>query len=63
MKIIYVDAKDNDCVTRNGEVAEASEKIVYKNSDGNEMISIEKEYNQFKITIDERYVNIVNPIS
>lgn len=63
MKIIYVDVKDNDCVTRNGEVAEASEKIVYKNSDGNEMISIEKEYNQFKITIDERYVNIVNPIS
>ena len=63
MKIIYVDTKDNDCVTRNGEVVEASEKIVYKNSDGNEMISIEKEYNQFKITIDERYVNIVNPIS
>lgn len=63
MKIIYVDVKDNDCVTRNGEVVEASEKIVYKNSDGNKMISIEKEYNQFKITIDERYVNIVNPIS
>lgn len=62
MKIIYVDAKNNDCVTRNGKVAEASEKIVYKNSDGNEMISIEKEYNQFKITIDERYVNIVNPV-
>lgn len=63
MKIIYGDVKDNDCVTRNGEVVEASEKIVYKNSDGNKMISIEKEYNQFKITIDERYVNIVNPIS
>lgn len=62
MKIIYINAKDNDCVTRNGEVAEASEKIVYKNSEGNEMISIEKEYDQFKITIDERYVNIVNPI-
>ena len=28
MKIIYVDVKDNDCVTRNGEVVEASEKIV-----------------------------------
>lgn len=63
MKIIYVDVKDNDCVTRNGEVVEASEKIVYKNSEGNEMISIEKEYNQFKITIDERYVKGVNPIS
>lgn len=62
MRTIYVDTKDNDCVTRNGEVAEKNEKIVYKNSDGKEMISIEKEYNQFKITIDERYVKSVNPI-
>ena len=39
-----------------------NERIVYKNSDGKEMISIEKEYNQFKITIDERYVDELNPI-
>ncbi|HJA64778.1 MAG TPA: hypothetical protein H9955_00525 [Candidatus Mediterraneibacter cottocaccae] len=62
MKIIYVNTRDNDCVTRNGEVAEENERIVYKNSDGKEMISIEKEYNQFKITIDERYVDELNPI-
>ena len=62
MKIIYVNTRDNDCVTRTGEVAEENERIVYKNSDGKEMISIEKEYNQFKITIDERYVDELNPI-
>lgn len=62
MKIIYVDTKDSDCITRNGEVAENSERIVYKNADGNEIISIEKEYNQFKIIIDERYVRRVNPV-
>ncbi len=62
MEIIFVEAKDNDCITRNGEIANKNEKIVYKNLDGNEIISIEKRDNQFKIIIDERYVNRVDPI-
>ena len=62
MEIIFVEAKDNDCITRNGEIANKNEKIVYKNLDGNEIISIEKRDRQFKIIIDERYVNRVDPI-
>lgn len=62
MEIIFVEAKDNDCITRNGEIANKNEKNVYKNLDGNEIISIEKRDNQFKIIIDERYVNRVDPI-
>lgn len=62
MEIIFVEAKDNDCITRNGEIANKNEKIVYKNLDGNEIISIEKRDSQFKIIIDERYVNRVDPI-
>lgn len=62
MEIIFVEAKDNDCITRNGEIANTNEKIVYKNLDGNEIISIEKRDSQFKIIIDERYVNRVDPI-
>ena len=61
MNVIYVDVDERDFVKRNGEAAKECEKVVYSNSNGDEMISIEKNHNQFKITIDERYVNITSP--
>ncbi|MBS6923131.1 MAG: hypothetical protein KH186_06290 [Lachnospiraceae bacterium] len=61
MNVIYVDVDEQDFVKRNGEAAKECEKVVYSNSNGDEMISIEKDRNQFKITIDERYVRRIDP--
>lgn len=61
MNVIYVDVDERDFVKRNGEAAKECEKVVYSNLNGDEMISIEKKRNQFKITIDERYVRRIDP--